>query len=64
MKMEFYIFLIGNQTGCLLWDSLGEERKGPSFLLMPFGEADDHCLGISHCEAWEEGFSICTENAN
>lgn len=51
MKMEFYIFLIGNQTGCLLWDSLGEERKGPSFLLMPFGEADDHCLGISHCEA-------------
>lgn len=54
-KTEFCIFLIGNQTGRLLWDSLGEERKGPSFLLMPFGEADDHRLGIFHCEACSRG---------
>lgn len=47
--MELCIFLIGNQLGCFLWDRLGEERKGPVFLLMPFGEADDHCLGIFHC---------------
>lgn len=61
------IFLI-DSLACFLLHSFGGEEKGPSFLLMPFGEADvekKSLLGISHCYSFSrEGFSVCTENAN